>query len=237
MRISKRDFLKLFTSTAVAVPITRAHTSRLAQPELQPVPNVSIPDGSRLGTWQPAEEVEHWYDVRERMLYDRIHFKGRIPNRFTMFTVPAGQLCPHMNLTKWHEHTNMTNPGFLAVPTMFWIRRIHLMVDRDTQKKDLSVLDRFAWKLWVGQKSFADGPVLKDSRRVSGLVDVLKLWQPVTRQSLELHASNGLFIPQGLTFHSEFTSSAHDFQLTLEPASDGVDLWMGLEGVEARPVQ
>ena len=241
MRFSKRDFLRMLGGGTAAtaalaasgaeiepyqpVKLTEKHVSNRT-PVIEPVPHASP------GFYSTA----NFYDVVDRILFDRIHFQNgfTIPANFRMFSHPIGELCPYSCLHKTHVHTNMHMSGCLSAPSLFWVRRIHLTVDPDSDPEALRAFREYAWSFWLGQKRYHDGTVTLDAQLHKWVEFTPNMVAPA-RESLELHASNGLFIPAMMHFGVEFQSD----QARTIPLSSlyGLDFTFALEGVEARGVQ
>lgn len=157
---------------------------------------------------------------------------------FEMFVVPLGQICPWTGRRKTSSDTNMDCAGRLPTPRMFWTRRIHIVLLPDLDQEAAHIATEYAWQFRLGAKTYQDGTLLMDAQ-IATRANVRDELCPAgrlatTRRSLELDASNGLFIPSQMSFRMELQSQREH---RLCPAGTGLDFLMALEGVEARPVQ
>lgn len=238
MRLSRQRFLQMLAGgTATTAAMTASDRSIAAQTPIPMRSDVATDHQPRI---EPAPRVggpyrefapEAFYDIVDRTLYDRLQFKPgqTIPANFGMFQTPIGHNCPYTHRQKMRCQTNGYIACGLPAPTLFWIRRIHLLVDPDTDAEALRALRQYGWSFWIMNKRYHDGLVAMDAQKAT-LADLLT----PTRQSLELDASNGLFIPMQTYFKGEFQATESH---PLSPDGSGLDFTMALEGVEARGVQ
>lgn len=247
MRLSKRDFLKTLGFGGPAAGLATDALGRVIdeRPALPPKA-AGLTDPPRIG-WAPPLS-SNWYDAVDHILYDRVRFLpgAIVPCYVRMFAVGIGQIDPYnQNRVKTPADTNMDIGGCLCAPSHFWAKRIHVAVNPDIAREDFQTVRNFYWSLCLLEKRYAGGPMATDIERRS-LEDLLKGKSPAVRQSLEFHATKGLFIPSQYAFHGEVATANWDqrkdewdefLPVIASLGGTGIEFSFTLEGILFRPVQ
>jgi hypothetical protein len=230
MIFSKRDFFKAITGGGVA-------TNALLNAAGREVKELNLPRPEPATTDQLRNIGRGVFDVVDAMKYDRIRFDGAvIPESFEMFVAPIGDVCTYTGRRKTIAYTNMHTSGLFGTPAEFWLKRIHIFVDPATTVADARTFCEYGWTFRLLEKQYAAGSCAIDARSLS-LTDIVALGKcgtPATRRSLEFEWTAGLYIPMYAHFRIQVAS---DREHELDRMGPGLDVAIGLEGLEIRPVQ
>jgi len=239
MRVTRRGLFKFLGAAGAAVGVQCSQAPPQAcEPQLADAPAPNTLNGIHL--------LSDFYSVVDDTIYDRVVFSAGsvLPARFNLFRVGVGEVCPYNpSRVKGLQDTNLWSSAGLPAPQHFWIRSLHLVVRRETSRRDLATLCQFGWEFYLCGRRYPEGLCSFDMK--FGNAAEISKTDLTTRATLRFDTTKALYLPSQMPFKASFETSERSPEyysgsaspFVVDPDGGGLEVGMVLEGVRWRAVQ